>query len=211
MALDIKFFIKVILFMLFVLLFLQYRSARCVKKLMKTVERLNKQQEKLDGLDRRLTDVVEQLDVVKKHNTLVLKQLEQVAYWSAKKTSESNRQTDVLGNNLSKLVDSLGDMHMNVAALGAERQPVRRTAKTSKPDNRTVEELAKLVDEMVTVTAGLEHHEAMMKRETAPASATDTAHELDFVCPPSTVTVDEYEYGTDWESVAIRIDQYSRA
>lgn len=94
-----------------------------------------------------------------------------------------------------------------VAALGSDWQLARRIANTPKPVHSIVEDLAILVDEMATVTAGVEHHEAMTKRETAPTSATNTAHELDFVCPPTTATVDEYEDGTDWESVAIRIDQ----
>ena len=200
---DIKFFIKLILVMLFAVLLLQYRSSRRAKKLLKKVECLGKQQKQVAGLHRRITNLVEQLDILKKNDALMLSQLEQMAYWSCKQGSDLEKQADALGKDMGRLIKGLGTMPMRVAAQHVDMQ----LPHVGKSNKHAIEDGTNEVDESAADSKGFEHREAMYKQEHERTSVDNEAIKADIATARSTASIDEYEEGIDWESVAVRIDR----
>ncbi|CAO2657133.1 Nn.00g032590.m01.CDS01 [Neocucurbitaria sp. VM-36] len=203
---DVKFFIKLILIMLLVLLLSQYRSSRRTKKLLKKIEYLGKQQERVTRIERRLTNVLEQLDIMKKHDLLVLNQLEQMAYWSCKQGSDVEKRIDALGNDMGRLVMCLGDMHTRIAVMSGDMQLARRLSNGNKPVHKTSEDYMNPKDERFRDLKGSEHYAKVDQQERKQMSVAPEDVEPDIVCT-STAALDEYDDGADWESVAIRIDR----
>ncbi|KAF1842282.1 uncharacterized protein K460DRAFT_181791 [Cucurbitaria berberidis CBS 394.84] len=202
---TIKFFLKLIVFMLLGVLLSQYRSSRRINNLLKKVEGLGRLQKQVDGLGMTYKSVVERLNKMQKTDALTVSQLEKMVYAPYTQDADLKKHVSVLNENVGRLMKSVGDLHMRLAVLSVDMQIAQHIADMGKHAKHITKNGANEADEQVAVSGGPRYEEVVNKQEYTPAS-TDCGDLDDETSRTRSIPPYGSEQGSDWETVAVRIN-----